>query len=287
MAARALGLPHLQVFHALTLAHHWGKRPHLARGYLRWLGLWNDRFVGVSETVGHMLRRNGAAAERVAIVPNGVNPEAIRAAALRPLTRELAAQIEGRGPVLVTLGRISAMKGHDLLVETLARIKSRYPRVVWVVGGTVLSSQGVEDTISFYDKLQARIVQLQLESNVVFAGQIENAPAVLARADVYVQPSRTESFCRAAVEALICGAPVVAFEAGALPEVLGPGGILAPRENVECLAQGILRLLSDGASRQRLVALGQRHVERYRADYSAAALKQVVARVCAHRARAV
>ncbi len=279
MAARGLGIPHLQVFHALTLEHHWGERPYLIRGYLNWLGLWTTRFVGVSQTVEAMLRRNGMAAKRVRVVSNGLNLAEIRAASEGALPPEIVARMEGHSPILVTLGRISAMKGHDLLIEALAQVKQTFPTVLCLLGGAVLSSAGVEDTDAFFAELQERIRVLHLENHVAFLGEIEYAPALLKRADVYAQPSRTESFCRAVVEALDCGTPVAAFAAGALPEVVGGGGILVAPENVTALAAAIVRLADDSTLRAECVRAGQEHIRAFDVAHSALALRAALAEV--------
>ncbi len=276
MAARTLGLPHYQIFHALTLEHHWGGRPYIVRGYLRWLQLWSKRFVAVSQAVADMLKRCGVADKRIALVPNGLNLDAIRSSNT-PMPRTIAESINDNAPILVTLGRISKMKGHDLLVETLARVKKIFPDVLWLVGGNVLTSEGIEDTDAFFAELQQRAHTLELEPNIFFLGEIDYAPALLKQADVYVQPSRTESFCRAVIEAMACGAPVAAFAAGALPQVVGAGGILAPAEDVNALANAIECLVTDRAMRAQVVEQGQSQAEKFDVKYSVAALRNLIA----------
>lgn len=279
MAARSLRIPHLQVFHALTLEHHWGKRPYLIRGYLRWLEMWSTKFIGVSQTVADMLTRNGVSASRVVLVRNGLNFDTLHAASEINIPREFENQLQGRAPILFTLGRISAMKGHDLLLEALPRVREKFPKMVCVFGGAVLSADGVEDTNAFYARLQQRVVELNLQANVLFLGEIDYAPALLKRADVYVQPSRTESFCRAVVEALAIGAPVAAFRAGALPEVIGDGGLFAPPEDVNALADAILCLLENETVRAQTLTRGRTHICTFDARTSAKALCDAIAGV--------
>ncbi len=280
MAARSLHIPHLQVFHALTLEHHWGKRPYLVRGYLHWLEMWSTKFIGVSQTVVDMLTRNGISPARVALVRNGLNLQAIRAASEKNIPSELEPTFRGHAPLLVTLGRISAMKGHDLLIETVARVKTTFPNVLCLFGGAVLSADGVEDTNAFYAHLQKRIEALNLQNNVLFLGEIDYAPALLKRADVYVQPSRTESFCRAVVEALAVGTPVAAFRAGALPETIGAGGVFAPAEDVNALAEAIVSLLQEPSLRANTLEAGASHIRAYEAQDSARALRTLLTTVC-------
>jgi len=83
------------------------------------------------------------------------------------------------------------------------------------------------------------------------------------RAEVAVVPSRFEGFSLPAVEAMACGAPLVATTAGALPEVVGPDGHAAlhvPPADPEALAAAVGRLLDDAALRARLGAAGRERV---------------------------
>lgn len=283
MAARALRIPHLQVFHALTLEHHRGNRPRLVRGYLEWLGLWNAKFIGVSQTVVNMLTRNGVPPGRTALVRNGLNLGALRAETGGAIPATLEARLGAGSPRVVTLGRISALKGHDLLVEALARVRETFPNVLWLCGGAVLSAEGVEDTDAFDAALKRRIRELGLTSNILFLDEIDYAPALIRRADVYVQPSRTESFGRAVVEALALGVPVAAFAAGALPEVLGEGALLAEPGNTNALADAIVCLIEDPAVRERTVARGRAQVEAFDVGHSVQALRKVLRDVVAER----
>jgi glycosyltransferase involved in cell wall biosynthesis len=75
-------------------------------------------------------------------------------------------------------------------------------------------------------------------------GERSDIPALLARARVFVQPSRSEGLGMAVVEAMQAGVPVVASEVGGIPEVLGDAGILVPPEDPIALAEAIARALA-------------------------------------------
>jgi glycosyltransferase involved in cell wall biosynthesis len=91
----------------------------------------------------------------------------------------------------------------------------------------------------------------------------ETLVALYRRATLVVVPSRFEGFGLPAVEAMACGTPVVATDAGALPEVVGVGGggVLVPRDDAEALAKAIRGLLEQPETRRTLAERARRRVE--------------------------
>lgn len=278
MAAFLSRIPHIQVFHALTLEHHWGAHPRSVRWYLRFLSLWSTRFIAVSNAVAEMLNRNGVASNRVFVLPNALDITALTAASQHPLPPVLERLIEDHSPLLVSLGRISALKGQDLLVEALPQVKEKFPKFLCLFGGQLGSDEGVDDTQSFYRRLQLRIRELGLEENVSFLGEIDYAPALLRRANVYVQPSRSESFCRAVAEALVCSTPIVAFRVGGIPEIVGnSGGMLVEPGDTFALADAIVKMASDPSLQESTLVVGRRNVrEKFDAKCVAELFRQIL-----------
>ena len=88
--------------------------------------------------------------------------------------------------------------------------------------------------------------EMDIADRITFLGKLKNPLEALAIADLFLLPSESESFGLAALEALACGVPVVATEAGGLPEVIrhGVSGMMAPVGDVERMADDAAFLLS-------------------------------------------
>ena len=91
------------------------------------------------------------------------------------------------------------------------------------------------------------VLKLGIERQVVFLGKQEQVIELLSLADLFLLPSEQESFGLAALEAMACEVPVVAYNVGGLPEVVvdGTTGYLVPLGDVEAMAERGLRILTD------------------------------------------
>ena len=97
--------------------------------------------------------------------------------------------------------------------------------------------------------LEALVASLGLGERVVFAGLVDDAdlPALYGGATAVVLPSLEEGFGLPALEAMACGAPVVASRRGALPEVVADAGVLVDPEDESALAAALARVLGSAA----------------------------------------
>jgi glycosyltransferase involved in cell wall biosynthesis len=123
---------------------------------------------------------------------------------------------------------------------------------------------GKPATASYVDALQRYVASLGLSGAVTFGGHASDATvaAAYARSDVLVVTSEHEGYCVPVVEAMTMGLPVVAFRQGALPEVLGDGGVLVDSKNPYTLSSTIGRVVADASWREQLaVRAAQRLAE--------------------------
>lgn len=149
-----------------------------------------------------------------------------------------------------SLGRLHPVKGYDVLIGALARLRANGfapPAPIEVL----IAGEGAERA-----RLEALRAQAGLE-NVTFTGYVEDSGAFLSGLHLYLQPSRSEGFCIAAHEALTAGLPVLASAVGELPHSIRSGitGLTVPPRDVEALADGLGHMLRDPAA---LHAMGQK-----------------------------
>jgi teichuronic acid biosynthesis glycosyltransferase TuaC len=218
----------------------------LRRPQLRFALRHAARVIAVSES----LRQSAAEfipAGRVRVIGNGTDPDVFR-----PIDRIEARRLLGLGkygPLLVSVGTLAPRKGFHLVMEAVAKLRRRYPRIRFaLVGG-----DGAEGAMSA--ELRQLAEKLGLGEQVIFAGPRKSRELALwySAADVFVLATAHEGCPNVVVEALACGTPVVATPVGSIPELLAdPGaGLLVERE-VTAIAEGLDTALSRAWDRDRV-----------------------------------
>jgi len=112
-------------------------------------------------------------------------------------------------------------------------------------------------------ELQALAAGLNLEDRVTFTGFLSEPALGYAAADIVTHTSiLPEPFGRVVIEAMLAGRPVVATDAGAIPEIITPGesGVLVPVNHPSALANALTQLIGDPGLRTRLGESAQRRV---------------------------
>jgi glycosyltransferase involved in cell wall biosynthesis len=161
------------------------------------------------------------------------------------------------GGRLLCVGAVTALKGHDLLFDALARIDDAAWQCV-CVGALDLD-------VEFVARLRRLVEEKGLGDRVCFTGPLtdDELDHAYAQADALVLASRAETYGMVVTEALARGLPVIAREVGGVPEALGHSadgsrpGLLVPPGDPQALGQALSCWLSDPRRRERLRAAAQ------------------------------
>jgi glycosyltransferase involved in cell wall biosynthesis len=219
--------------------------------------------IAISPAVVDCLRAAGVPAERIRLIPEGVEVGRLQATGDRAAIRS-ALGAGADDTVLLALAALVRRKGLDVLLKALALIAGQGLRpIVWIAG------DGPEGAA-----LARQVERLGLGGNVRLLGRRSDAADLLAACDVFVLPSRREGLGVSALEAMAAGRPVVASAVGGLSYsvVEGRTGLLVPPENPRALAAALARLLQDPELRSRLGAEGPKRVaEGFHAEQMVAA----------------
>lgn len=205
------------------------------------------RFVCPSQWMQRQVERSMLKDKPVSVVYNGVDATVFtprgKAQARRKLRLPVDAPVLGAVAVLGAFG--NPLKGGLAIREAVDMVAARLPGVVLLNVGS--------DAPSPHPNIR----------NIPFVKDSNELADIYSALDVFLHASSAESFCLVAAEAMACGVPVAAFDAGPLPEVVSHGetGLLCPAGNVKAFGQAVLALLEDAELRQRFGRAGRERVQ--------------------------
>lgn len=211
-----------------------------------------DLVTAVSEGVrGDLLRRLRLPAERVRTVYNPVVTPELERLAAEPLT----AEERGDGPLLLAAGRLEPAKAFDVLLQALALVRRDIPVRL------VLLGEG-----SQRPALEAQARRLGVADAVRMPGFVRNPLRWFAACDLFVLSSRFEGLPGVLIQAMACGAAVVATDCPFGPnEIVRPGedGMLVPVGDAPALAATLRTLLDDEERRRSMAASARLSARRF------------------------
>lgn len=208
-----------------------------------------DATVAVSAALGNAMQALGAPADRMHVVPNGVDRDVFHYGDQQEARAKLG--IPREETMLLSVGNLNELKGHALVIDAVARLQSRGIRASYHIIGT-----GEEES-----RLAAKIAALGLQGRVHLQGSVPNErlrPWYQA-ASAFVLASSREGWPNVLNESLACGTPVVATKVGGVPEIVrhGENGLLTER-SAEAIAVAIEGVLAASWDRPALAAAAAR-----------------------------
>jgi glycosyltransferase involved in cell wall biosynthesis len=174
-----------------------------------------------------------------------------------PRAEELpAAPLPARAPgqrLILMACRMEPLKGHAVLVDSLARLRGRGDWTCWIAGGAQTPTEE-----RYEHRIRRRAADAGIGNRLHFLGLRRDVPALLRQAYVLCQPNtRAEAFGLAFVEALHRRVPVVTSRLGGAGEVVDDlCGVLVPPGDADALAGTLASMLDDPDRRDRLGAAG-------------------------------
>lgn len=160
------------------------------------------------------------------------------------------------GDYLLFMGRIQPRKNLTRLIAAFARILPKHPDLTLVLAGP-------EGWLT--ERIHQAVEAGGLSNHVLFPGYVAEADkaALISGARAFVYPSLYEGFGFPVLEAQSCGVPLLTSLTSSLPEVAGEGALLVDPLDVEAIAAGLERLLTDTGLRRALADAGTKNLARF------------------------
>jgi glycosyltransferase involved in cell wall biosynthesis len=214
-----------------------------------------DAVIAVSEhTKADAIRTYGMREEKISVIYEGV------ADRFRRTSPDATAAVRRKYSLpdrfILSVGTIEPRKNLSALLEAYHVLRNEYPEYRLVLVG----KKGW-----LYADFFRRIDELGLGDKIVFPGFVpdEDLPAMYSAADLFVFPSLYEGFGLPVLEALACGAAVVASNASSVPEVAGDAALLVDPNDGEALVREMRAVLNNAKLRQDLQARGPKQAAKF------------------------
>lgn len=220
---------------------------------MRWKLRGASQIVGISERICEVLRQMGLPPERIRCIRSGVD---LRRYQPRLRSGRLHAEfnLPSDAPLIGMVAQFIPRKGHADLVAAARSILARHPFAVFLLFG-----KG-----SLREEIEQQVNRAGVAPAFRFPGFRDDLPELLPELDLLVHPAHMEGLGVAVLQAMACGLPVVAGNAGGLPEIVrsGENGYLVPPGDPGILAERINELLADPIERQTMGAQARDFVVR-------------------------
>jgi glycosyltransferase involved in cell wall biosynthesis len=226
----------------------------------RWVQKWKnrrnyqafDRVVASTTVMAQWFQECGAAADRIDVIPNGVDVERFQPVASAEQKRQLRTTLQmADAPTVVFAGSIVPRKGVDLLIRCWPKVLAQVPdaRLI-LVGGferpTFMTQERMQELSRFQEGVRGLAAQPECRGSITFAGESSRVEDWFQAADAFVFPTEQEGMGNVVLEAMACAVPCVITQFHGLPkEEFGEAGrefVLVPRTE-DALADGLSETL--------------------------------------------
>ena len=176
----------------------------------------------------------------------------------------------GEASFILSVSTLQPRKNYVRMVQAFARLPHPDLRLV-IAGGRGW----------LYEDIFSEVRRLGLENRVHFLGFVKDSdlPALFSAARAFAYPSLYEGFGLPILEAMACGTPVLTSSVSCLPEIAGGAALLVSPLDVDAIAAGLNRLLTDSRLRSELISSGHARAAKFTWDSSARQLVSIYERL--------
>ena len=218
-----------------------------------------DRYIAISQAVRRVMIYGGVQPDKIGIAHSGIDLERFEG----PFDENLKAGL-GLPDNAVVVGNVAALvdhKGQKYLLDAVPAVMEQCPDAWFLIAGDG----------ELRGPLERQAAELGIAGRVRFLGYRKDVPDLLNMFDVFVMSSHMEGLCTSLLDAMAMRLPVVATNAGGIPEIVRDGetGLLVESKNPAAIAEGIVKLIKDRQLAARLSERGRQVVEE---EFSAGAM---------------
>lgn len=216
-----------------------------------------DHIIAVSETTkADSIKMLGVPEKKITVIHEAANP------IYRPLPKEqvqpvVKSKYKLDPGFILFVSTIEPRKNLPGLLRAYRRLRDDYKREELLV---LAGSKGW-----LWEEVYETVDKLDLESHVVFLGRVpsEDLLYLYNAASLLVHPSFYEGFGLTPLEAITCGAPVIASNISSIPEVVGDAALLTDPNDIDGLTVAIWRLLTEEELRKDLICKGLKRAKKF------------------------
>ena len=211
----------------------------------------SDAVTSVSQSLKDDTLRLFNIKKEIEVVPNFIDTKKYENL-YSDCERELIASKNEK--IITHISNIRKVKRVDDVIEIFDRIQKKLPAKLVIVG------DGPEK-----ESLENLCKKKGIDEKVLFVGNSHEVDKILCFSDLFILPSEHESFGLVALEAMVCGVPVISSNAGGLPEVNihGESGYLSDVGNVDEMAENALKIFENNGTHQLFKRKAKENAQRF------------------------
>ncbi|MEA2109699.1 MAG: glycosyltransferase family 4 protein, partial [Pseudomonadota bacterium] len=211
-----------------------------------------DHYIAISKKIKDVMVADGIPGQHISVAHSGIDLERFATTPPDHLIQEF--NLSKDDPIIVNIAHLAWVKGQTHLIKAIPQVLVRVPNArFFIVGGGELLAE-----------LQALASSLDIDRNLTFTGFRDDVGAFYQLADIVVMSSIQEGLGTAVIDALALAKPVVASNAGGIPEIIENGvtGTLVPPADPQALAEGIIAYLANPERARQIGLQGQQKVRK-------------------------